>query len=66
MKTAYWIALGSIGAAIVAFYALSFRAPHSFAPASGKRSRWPRRAGLGIAFLFLVVLYVWVFRRLFL
>jgi hypothetical protein len=65
MATLYWIVLGAAGVAIIAFYAVSLRAPRSFSFAGGKRSKWTRRVGLALLIVVLVAIYVWLFRRMF-
>ena len=65
MQTVYWIVMGAAGMAIIAFYAMSFRAPRSFSSAGGKRSKWMRRLVLAILVVALVALYAWLFKRMF-
>ena len=64
MNTAYFMVIGVAVAAIIAFYAMSFRAPRRFAPANGKRSRKSRRIALVIVCCVLLALYAWLIRRL--
>lgn len=64
MNTAYFAVIGVAVVAIIAFYAMSFRGPRSFAPANGKRSRKSRRIVLVIVCCALAALYAWLLRRL--